>query len=180
MSPLLAFEKSSRFLEGLRVFERKGFYFCNSHESKREDITANKHIVSPPSPPPPSGRRLFFHDCFVGVCDVDINLSLPGDSDGFYLVVCAKTTLELACPSVVSCDARLRFRKHWLFRTRPFVEQYAKNQTSTIVAQIFDLLRQPDSSAGDNLSRWLYDTFHSSELDLHLAVLRFLPIIADV
>nr|GMD84019.1 A-agglutinin anchorage subunit-like [Ipomoea batatas] len=64
--------------------------------------------------------------------------------------------------------------------TRPFVEQYAKNQTSTIAAQIFDLLRQSDSSTGDNnLSRWLYDTFHSSVLDLHLAVFRFLPIIAD-
>ncbi|XP_019192964.1 PREDICTED: hyccin [Ipomoea nil] len=52
---------------------------------------------------------------------------------------------------------------------------------SEIASQISDLLRQPDSSAGDNsLCRWLYDTFHSSEPDLHLVVLRFLPIIAGV
>ncbi|CAH9130032.1 unnamed protein product [Cuscuta epithymum] len=51
-----------------------------------------------------------------------------------------------------------------------------------IAAQISDLLRQPGSSAGDNhLCRWLYDTFHSSgEPDLHLVVLRFLPIISGV
>ncbi|VFQ92585.1 unnamed protein product [Cuscuta campestris] len=51
-----------------------------------------------------------------------------------------------------------------------------------IAAQISELLRRPDSSAGDNhLCRWLYDTFHSSgEPDLRLVVLRFLPVIAGV
>ncbi|KAL2548900.1 Hyccin [Forsythia ovata] len=40
-------------------------------------------------------------------------------------------------------------------------------------------LRHPDSGAGDdNLCRWLYDTFQTSQPDLHLVVLRFLPIIA--
>ncbi|XP_004250035.1 uncharacterized protein [Solanum lycopersicum] len=48
-------------------------------------------------------------------------------------------------------------------------------------AQISKLLRQPDSGAGDdNLCRWLYDTFQSNEPELHLVVLRFLPIIAGV
>lgn len=47
--------------------------------------------------------------------------------------------------------------------------------------QISDHLRQPDSGAGDNqLCRWLYDTFHTSKLDLQLVVLRFLPIVAGV
>ncbi|KAI3693598.1 hypothetical protein L1987_76545 [Smallanthus sonchifolius] len=50
-----------------------------------------------------------------------------------------------------------------------------------LAAQISDHLRQPDSGAGDNqLCRWLYDTFHTSKLDLQLVVLRFLPIIAGV
>nr|GMC77304.1 hyccin [Ipomoea batatas] len=58
---------------------------------------------------------------------------------------------------------------------------FSRLHDSEIAAQISDLLRQPDSSAGDNnLCRWLYDTFHSSEPDLHLVVLRFLPIIAGV
>lgn len=48
-------------------------------------------------------------------------------------------------------------------------------------AQISKLLRQPDSGAGDdNLCRWLYDTFQSNEPELHLVVLRFLPVIAGV
>ncbi|CAN4115042.1 unnamed protein product [Withania somnifera] len=50
-----------------------------------------------------------------------------------------------------------------------------------IASQISNLLRQPNSGAGDdNLCRWLYDTFQSSEPELHLVVLRFLPIIAGV
>ncbi|CAK9188380.1 unnamed protein product [Ilex paraguariensis] len=50
-----------------------------------------------------------------------------------------------------------------------------------IAAQISRHLRQPDSGAGDNhLCRWLYDTFQSSQPDLQLVVLRFLPIIAGV
>ncbi|CAA3015575.1 Hypothetical predicted protein [Olea europaea subsp. europaea] len=45
--------------------------------------------------------------------------------------------------------------------------------------QISRRLRQPDSGAGDDdLCRWLYDTFQTSLPDLHLVVLRFLPIIA--
>lgn len=48
-----------------------------------------------------------------------------------------------------------------------------------IASQICTLLRQPDSGAGDNnLCRWLYDTFQSSDPELQLVVLRFLPIIA--
>lgn len=50
-----------------------------------------------------------------------------------------------------------------------------------LASQISDHLRLPDSGAGDNqLCRWLYDTFHTSKLDLQLVVLRFLPIIAGV
>ncbi|PHT64319.1 hypothetical protein T459_31846 [Capsicum annuum] len=48
-------------------------------------------------------------------------------------------------------------------------------------AQISNLLRQPDSGAGDdNICRWLYDTFQYSEPELHIVVLRFLPVIAGV
>lgn len=50
-----------------------------------------------------------------------------------------------------------------------------------IATQISKLLRQPESGAGDdNLCRWLYDTFQSNEPELHLVVLRFLPVIAGV
>ncbi|KAM0015500.1 putative hyccin [Helianthus debilis subsp. tardiflorus] len=50
-----------------------------------------------------------------------------------------------------------------------------------LASQISNHLRQPDSGAGDNqLCRWLYDTFHTSKLDLQLVVLRFLPIVAGV
>lgn len=50
-----------------------------------------------------------------------------------------------------------------------------------VASQISRLLRQPDSGAGDDeLCRWLFDTFQSSESDLHLIVLRYLPIIAGV
>ncbi|KAJ0084967.1 hypothetical protein Patl1_30133 [Pistacia atlantica] len=50
-----------------------------------------------------------------------------------------------------------------------------------IASQISTLLRQPDSGAGDNnLCRWLYDSFQSTDPDLQLVVLRFLPIIAGV
>ncbi|KAI3710879.1 hypothetical protein L2E82_40674 [Cichorium intybus] len=50
-----------------------------------------------------------------------------------------------------------------------------------LATQVSDHLRQPDSGAGDNqLCRWLYDTFHTSKVDLQLVVLRFLPIIAGI
>ncbi|KAL7109696.1 hypothetical protein ACP275_06G191200 [Erythranthe tilingii] len=50
---------------------------------------------------------------------------------------------------------------------------------SDVAAQISLLLRRPDSGgANDNLCAWLYDTFHSSEPDLQLVVLRFLPVLA--
>ncbi|OMO77191.1 Hyccin [Corchorus olitorius] len=50
-----------------------------------------------------------------------------------------------------------------------------------ISSQISSLLRHPDSGSGDhNLCRWLYDTFHSTDPQLQLVVLRFLPIIAGV
>ncbi|XP_050378410.1 uncharacterized protein LOC126795657 [Argentina anserina] len=46
---------------------------------------------------------------------------------------------------------------------------------------ISSLLKQPDSGAGDNnLCRWLYDTFQSSDPDLQLLVLRFLPLVAGL
>ncbi|KAH6784147.1 hyccin [Perilla frutescens var. hirtella] len=54
-------------------------------------------------------------------------------------------------------------------------------QDPDIATQISALLRRPDSGAvNDNLCAWLYDTFHSSEPQLQLVVLRFLPIIAGV
>nr|GEY11023.1 hypothetical protein [Tanacetum cinerariifolium] len=50
-----------------------------------------------------------------------------------------------------------------------------------LAEHISNHIRQPDSGAGDNqLCRWLYDTFHTSKIDLQLVVLRFLPIIAGV
>jgi len=50
-----------------------------------------------------------------------------------------------------------------------------------ISSQVSSLLRLPDSGAGDNsLCRWFYDTFQSSEPQLQLVVLRFLPIIAGL
>ncbi|KAK6926454.1 Hyccin [Dillenia turbinata] len=50
-----------------------------------------------------------------------------------------------------------------------------------IASQVSSLLRDPNSGAGDNkLCRWLYDTFQSSEPNLQLVVLRYLPIIAGV
>ncbi|KAI7983556.1 Hyccin [Camellia lanceoleosa] len=52
---------------------------------------------------------------------------------------------------------------------------------SQVSSQISTFLRQPNSGAGDNhLCRWLYDTFQSSDANLQLVVLRFLPIIAGV
>ncbi|GMP91910.1 hypothetical protein CsSME_00042377 [Camellia sinensis var. sinensis] len=52
---------------------------------------------------------------------------------------------------------------------------------SQVSSQISTFLRQPNSGAGDNhLCRWLYDTFQSSDTNLQLVVLRFLPIIAGV
>ncbi|KAL6178939.1 hypothetical protein ACLB2K_050456 [Fragaria x ananassa] len=51
-------------------------------------------------------------------------------------------------------------------------------QTSS---KISSLLKQPDSGAGDNnLCRWLYDSFQSSDPDLQLLVLRFLPLVAGL
>ncbi|KAK6936271.1 Hyccin [Dillenia turbinata] len=50
-----------------------------------------------------------------------------------------------------------------------------------IASQVSSLLRDPNSGAGDNnLCRWLYDTFQSSDPNLQLVVLRYLPIIAGV
>ncbi|EPS69138.1 hypothetical protein M569_05629 [Genlisea aurea] len=52
---------------------------------------------------------------------------------------------------------------------------------SAVAAQVSDLLRRPESGAvDDNLCAWLYETFHSSEPDLQLVVLRFIPILAGV
>ncbi|XWS52732.1 hypothetical protein CRYUN_Cryun11dG0095700 [Craigia yunnanensis] len=51
----------------------------------------------------------------------------------------------------------------------------------TISSQISSLLRHPDSGSGDNnLCRWLYDTFNSTDPALQLVVHRFIPIIAGV
>ncbi|KAI9193801.1 hypothetical protein LWI28_000298 [Acer negundo] len=50
-----------------------------------------------------------------------------------------------------------------------------------IASQISSLLRKADAGAGnDNLCRWLYDTFQSTDPQLQLVVLRFLPILAGV
>ncbi|KAK2641252.1 hypothetical protein Ddye_023015 [Dipteronia dyeriana] len=50
-----------------------------------------------------------------------------------------------------------------------------------IASQISSLIRQADAGAGnDNLCRWLYDTFQSTDPQLQLVVLRFLPILAGV
>ncbi|KAJ0261293.1 Hyccin [Hirschfeldia incana] len=52
---------------------------------------------------------------------------------------------------------------------------------SSVSAAISSLLLRPDSGAGDNnLCRWLYDTFQSTEPSLHLLVLRFVPLIAGL
>lgn len=50
-----------------------------------------------------------------------------------------------------------------------------------VTSQISYLLREPNSGAGDNnLCRWLYDTFQSSDPNLQLLVLRFIPVLAGV
>ncbi|KAK2650377.1 hypothetical protein Ddye_017866 [Dipteronia dyeriana] len=50
-----------------------------------------------------------------------------------------------------------------------------------IASQICSLIRQADAGAGnDNLCRWLYDTFQSTDPQLQLVVLRFLPILGGV
>ncbi|KAK7320503.1 hypothetical protein VNO77_30036 [Canavalia gladiata] len=50
-----------------------------------------------------------------------------------------------------------------------------------VYPHISNLLRQPNSGAGDNnLCRWLYDTFQSGVPDLQLLVLRFVPVIAGI
>ncbi|KAH0931845.1 hypothetical protein HID58_008962 [Brassica napus] len=52
---------------------------------------------------------------------------------------------------------------------------------AAVSAAISSLLQRPDSGAGDNnLCRWLYDTFQSTEPSLHLLVLRFVPLIAGL
>ncbi|KAH7845888.1 hypothetical protein Vadar_007053 [Vaccinium darrowii] len=88
---------------------------CPSFTQIIQTTVTNKQITSPTTAA--AALRLFLHDCFVDGCDgsvlvsstpfnkaerdADVNLSLPGD--GFDVVVRAKTALELACPSVVSC-----------------------------------------------------------------------------
>ncbi|CAN1247773.1 fam126a [Linum perenne] len=48
-----------------------------------------------------------------------------------------------------------------------------------VSATISSLLRDPNSGSGDNnLCRWLYDTFQSTDPQLQLVVVRFLPVIA--
>ncbi|GFP90984.1 hypothetical protein PHJA_001242400 [Phtheirospermum japonicum] len=50
---------------------------------------------------------------------------------------------------------------------------------SKVAACVSAHLRRPGSGAADDaLCAWLYDTFHSSEPELHLVVLRFLPALA--
>ncbi|KAL5764943.1 hypothetical protein ACOSQ2_017537 [Xanthoceras sorbifolium] len=50
-----------------------------------------------------------------------------------------------------------------------------------IASQISSLLRQPDAGTGNNnLCRWLYDTFQSTDPQLQLVVLRYLPIVAGI
>ncbi|XP_073125274.1 uncharacterized protein [Henckelia pumila] len=50
-----------------------------------------------------------------------------------------------------------------------------------VAADVKQLLHHPDSGAGDdNLCRWLYDTFQSAQPELHLVVLRFIPVLAGV
>ncbi|KAK3205185.1 hypothetical protein Dsin_019231 [Dipteronia sinensis] len=50
-----------------------------------------------------------------------------------------------------------------------------------IASQISSLIRQADAGTGnDNICRWLYDTFQSTDPQLQLVVLRFLPILAGV
>ncbi|CAN8252492.1 unnamed protein product [Cochlearia groenlandica] len=54
-------------------------------------------------------------------------------------------------------------------------------EDDAVSAAISSLLQRPDSGAGDNnLCRWLYDTFQSTEPSLQLLVLRFVPLIAGL
>ncbi|GAB2276582.1 Peroxidase 63 [Dionaea muscipula] len=88
---------------------------CPRFEQIMQQIVTDKQISNPTTAA--GTLRLFLHDCLPNGCDAsvlitstpfnsaerdaDINLSLPGDA--FDVVVRAKTALELACPSVVSC-----------------------------------------------------------------------------
>ncbi|XP_051119866.1 uncharacterized protein LOC127243744 [Andrographis paniculata] len=52
---------------------------------------------------------------------------------------------------------------------------------AAVAKEVSAHLRRADSGAvNDNLCAWLYDTFHSSDHDLQLVVLRFLPAVAGV
>ncbi|KFK26317.1 hypothetical protein AALP_AA8G231900 [Arabis alpina] len=54
-------------------------------------------------------------------------------------------------------------------------------KNDTVSAAISTLLLRPDSGSGDNnLCRWLYDTFQSTDPSLQLLVLRFVPMIAGL
>ncbi|KAL9265010.1 Peroxidase 63-like protein [Drosera capensis] len=88
---------------------------CPRFEQILQQVITDKQITTPTTAG--ATLRLFLHDCLVtgsdgsilitstpfnvAERDADINLSLPGDA--FDVVVRAKTALELACPSVVSC-----------------------------------------------------------------------------
>ncbi|RWR75825.1 hyccin [Cinnamomum micranthum f. kanehirae] len=63
----------------------------------------------------------------------------------------------------------------------PFSPSLSLLDDTHIANSITIRLRQPLSGAGDdNICRWLYDTFQSSDPQLQLAVLKFLPTLAGV
>lgn len=93
----------------------------------RDTITP-KQIINPTTAA--AILRVFFHDCMVDGCDgsvlvspnsfhksetqSDINSNLPGDA--FDLVIRAKTSLEMACPGVVSCADILAYSTRHLVK----------------------------------------------------------------